>query len=339
MKNCDWEGTVGTLEEHLATCEFTRVFCPQKCKDDNNKITHFMRKDLNKHLENDCPNRDHKCEHCGEKGTYAHITQVHDNICERKILPCPNADCTKTIQRRNTVGHLDRCVYTKIPCKYQRLGCDVKMMRKDMRAHEEDDKLHLHMALDKVISMEQEMKDMNTVINDSKSKLQEMKFELNSTLKNGQAFTFKVTNIQQRRNNNEKFTSPSFYTSPGGYHMAIQVYPNGYDAGNGTHVTISALIKGGKYDTELRWPFVGKVTITLLNQLKDGNHKSSVSSNAAADNTRVGSACCFTDFISHFELAIVSRNTQYLKDDTLYFRVSVQVSDHKPWLECPTKRV
>ncbi len=25
---------------------------------------------------------------------------------------------------------------------------------------------------------------------------------------------------------------------------------------------------------------------------------------------------------------------EYLKDDTLYFRISVKVSDHKPWLEC-----
>ena len=27
------------------------------------------------------------------------------------------------------------------------------------------------------------------------------------------------------------------------------------------------------------------------------------------------------------------KNTQYLKDDTLYVGVSVEVSDHKPWLE------
>ena len=45
----------------------------------------------------DYPNRDHKCEHCGEKGTYSHITQVHDkNI----LLPCPNK-CTKTMPRQD----------------------------------------------------------------------------------------------------------------------------------------------------------------------------------------------------------------------------------------------
>ena len=33
------------------------------------------------------------------------------------------------------------------------------------------------------------------------------------------------------------------------------------------------------------------------------------------------------------------KNTQYLKDDTLYFRVSVAVADHKPWLECDNEIV
>ena len=88
-RKCKWVGTVGTLEAHVAICEFTLVPCTNGCKDNKNEIAHFMKKDLDKHLEN-CPNRDHKCEYCGEKGTYAHITQVHDNICEEKIVPCPN---------------------------------------------------------------------------------------------------------------------------------------------------------------------------------------------------------------------------------------------------------
>ena len=40
-------------------------------------------------------------------------------------------------------------------------------------------------------------------------------------------------------------------------------------------------------------------------------------------------------YIPHSELSRnPASNTQYLKDDTLYFRISVEVSDHKPWLEC-----
>ena len=242
MYECEWEGTIGALKEHVVKCEFSLVPCPKECKDNKDEITHFMRKDLGRHMESNCPNRDHECEYCGEKGTYAYITQVHDNTCEKKIITCPNAGCTRTIQRKTAKRHYNRCVYTEIPCpkeckdmngishfmrkdlgkhlrnfcpnrkincehcgekgtyayitqvhdstcekkivpcpnspcaetiqfmnvkrhieecaytrlpcKYQRLGCEVNLMRKDIPSHENEDKLHLHMALDKVITLE-----------------------------------------------------------------------------------------------------------------------------------------------------------------------------------------
>ena len=41
----------------------------------------------------------------------------------------------------------------------------------------------------------------------------------------------------------------------------------------------------------------------------------------------------FMHFIPHSALAHDPvKNTQYLKDDTLYFRVSVEVAEQKPWL-------
>ena len=54
------------------------------------------------------------------------------------------------------------CELTVIACKYKRLGCDRELKRKDMAAHEEDDKLHLHMAMDTTVKLEKrtvELKD------------------------------------------------------------------------------------------------------------------------------------------------------------------------------------
>ena len=74
-RGCEWEGTVGTLEEHLkATCDFMPISCPKECKDDEERVQTFTRKGLAEHLEKDCPNRDYECEQCGEKGTYVSIT-------------------------------------------------------------------------------------------------------------------------------------------------------------------------------------------------------------------------------------------------------------------------
>ena len=315
-QECEWEGTVGKLETHVAACEFTLLLCPKECKDDKNEILHFMRKDLDKHLENDCPNRDLECKYCGEKGTYANMIQVHENTCEMKIVSCPNADCTKTIQRRNAKRHIDECDYSEIPCKYQRIGCDVKMMRKDMPAHEEEDKLHLRMALDEVTSMKQQREE--------------------DAHRNGASLTFELTGFSKKKDDNDRFKSSTFYSSPKGYHMRIEVDVNGYGMRKGTHISAYVHILEGKYDDKINWPFVGKVTCEILNQLEDKNHNTRILHIDKEDNTLVG--MCWGYDIPHAELSHNPvKNTQYLKDDTLYFRVSVDIPDHKPWLECTAK--
>ena len=115
--------------------------------------------------------------------------------------------------------------------------------------------------------------------------------------------------------------------------MAIRVYPNGYE---GTHTSIYAELLEGKNDTHLPWPYVGGVTFTLLNQLKDVNHYEWTVHVTKDWNIRpkgtAWNSCGFDKFIPHTELSRTG-NTQYLKDDMLYFRVTVDMSHGKPWLQ------
>ena len=318
-RECEWEGTVGTLEEHVALCDFTLLPCTNECKNEDNEIVHFTRKVLLMHLIADCPNRDHTCEHCGEKGTYVHITQVHDNMCERKVVTCPNRNCTERLERQSISHHLSVCDYFEIQCKYKIIGCDVKIMRKDIPAHEEDDKLHLRMALDEVATMKKQREEDATKI-----------------LRNGApaaSLTFALTGFTKKKDDNDQFNSPTFYSSPKGYHMVINVYANGHGTGIGTHLSAFVNIMEGKYDDKINWPFIGKVTCELLNQLEDRNHEIIIIKMNKEDDTVVGS--CWGNDIAHSKLSHDPvKNTQYLKDDTLYFRVSVDMPDHKPWLEC-----
>ena len=94
------------------------------------------------------------------------------------------------------------------------------------------------------------------------------------------------------------------------------------------HVSVFAVISEGEYDAGLKWPFVGKVTVTLLNQLQDENHHSKVIPFDAFNSRKVGDNWGFSTYIPHSTLSL-----QYLQDDALYFRVSVEVTDYKPWLE------
>ena len=317
-RECKWEGTVGTLEAHVATCDFTLLPCTNECKNEDDEISHYTRNILHVHLMKDCPNRDHTCDNCGEKGTYAHITKVHDNTCEKKVITCPNEDCTEIFQRQSIPHHLNMCGYSEIPCKYQNLGCDVKIMRKDMPAHEEDDKLHLRMALDEITTMKQQREE--------------------DTLRNGASLTFELTEFAKKKDDSYEFKSSTFYSSPKGYHMRIEVYTNGCKIGKGTHVSAFVTILEGKYDNIIKWPLVGKVTCEILNQLEDKNHYKQIIQMDKEDNTVVGSSWGYAKTCPHSELAHdLVKNTQYLKDDTLYFRVSVDIPDHKPWLECTAK--
>ena len=311
-------GTVATLEEHVATCSFALLLCPKQCKYSFGQVKCFMRRDLDKHLKEDCPNRIHTCEYCGEKGTYAHITETHNTRCPKKILPCLNVLCPKSIECQKLGKHVKtECEYTMIPCKYcTELGCETEMKRKDMAAHEEDDKLHLHMAIDSIT---------------------QLKKKYTNILKHGESITFEVTEFEKKKKKNFEFHCPPFYTSHKGYHMDIDAYANGTGSGKDTHVSVYVYLLKGDNDDKLSWPFVGEVTITLLNQLEDKNHFSKTVNILAEDKMKAGIYDVdYSKFIRHSKLGYnTNKNTQYLKDDTLYFRVFVSIPNNKPyWLQC-----
>ncbi len=159
----------------------------------------------------------HLCEHCGLKGTYA--TRLdHYDMCEKKVITCTNEECTMKMERMKIKNHLSQeCEHTVISCKCISLGCDVKLKRKDMKAHEMDDKAHLNKTVDTVIELKKKDKHI---------------------LGEGESMVFKVADFQKRKDNKDIFRSPSFYTSPNGYHMKIRVYANGIGMGKGSHVSV-----------------------------------------------------------------------------------------------------
>ncbi len=266
-------------------------------------------------MEKKCPNRDYECQYCGEKGKYAEITKVHDKVCEKKIISCPNAECKDKIMRKDIDDHVDKCKYSVIPCQYESIGCGVKRKREEIEAHEKDDQLHLHMAIDTTIQLKKQL--------DILAKRQCTQ----------EATSLRMTEYQQHKNEDENFIFPFFYSSPRGYCMTLDVYANGNNDGENTHVSVFINILKGKYDKELKWPFIGAITITLLNQLEDSNHRCRILHMDNEENVQVGDCWGYTKFIFHSELSHDPvKSTQYLKDDTVHFNVSVEVRCHKPWL-------
>ena len=99
-------------------------------------------------------------------------------------------------------------------------------------------------------------------------------------------------------------------------------------------VSVYAYLMRGDNDDNLKWPFKGTIKVSLLNQLEDGQHHTMQVCSAEDDvpediqtsihdirKDTVYVKRCF-QFISHQDLDYCSsKNCQYLKDDTVFFRV------------------
>lgn len=292
--------------------------------DSDNKVTLLPRKNLETHERKHCPNRDYTCGNCGEKGTYAVITQVHDEVCGKKLILCPNVLCEQKVERDMVSRHINlECGYTVVSCKYQEIGCDIKLKRHDMSEHEEsDDRTHLHMALDVV-----------TALKKTVSVLEE---KATTVLKRGESLVLKITDFEHKWKSSEVFKSLPFYTSANGYCMTILVHANGCGYGRGTHVSVYTRILQGRNDGNLNWPFVGILIVTLLNQWEDNNHHmKKVKPALQSFDVDTGTTRGCAKFISHTHLAHDPvKNTEYLREDTIFLRVSVQeVTGVRHWLE------
>ena len=124
--------------------------------------------------------------------------------------------------------------------------------------------------------------------------------------------------------------------------MCICVFVNGCRDSKGTHISVGAHLMKGENDDYLPWPFTGTVTVELLNQLEDKNHhcedimftSDSEASQRVVDKEISSHGWGQSLYISHSDLGHDTvTNCQYLKDDRLHFKISVDAkSSSTPWL-------
>ena len=115
--------------------------------------------------------------------------------------------------------------------------------------------------------------------------------------------------------------------------MCLNVYPNGFGSGNGTHVSVFICLMKGDNDDNLKFPFKGCIVVSLLNQVEDQNHPTgepwSPEDNIPEDTSghvTTGERCSKSwgkpQFIPPEDLNYNSdKNCQYLKNDCFFFRV------------------
>ena len=286
-------------------------------------MAQLLHKDLEKHINEECSRRQYECPHCHESGEYQERITKHLKKCPMVEIPCLKRRCKTHLLRRDLSKHRKECQFEKVHCKFSTVGCTKEVERKDLAEHEGDTQQHLRLAVDTV-------------------QQQQIKIENMQAQSRKMPVSYKFTNFNQHRTSRDKVYSPAFYTSPTGYKMCISVDANGCGDGKRTHVSVFAYLMKGENDDYLQWPFTGKLTIELLNQLVDWNHHSTVikftsdndSSSRVVDEERSSFGWGSAKYISHSDLGFkTAKNCQYLKDDRLHFRISVNAkSSTTPWL-------
>ncbi len=299
---CKWISELRNVEKHMNTCNYQTVQCPD-CMDT------MMKRNLDNHRSDDCPMRQHKCPLCKEEGTYQFITTAdHIDECPEVILECQNTDCSEHVKRYKMALHVAVCPKQVIICPFTDIGCKVTPKREDLLAHVKEN-IAVHM--DMLVKQPQFYRhDMVPIV-------------------------IKYTGYSIGKENDEVWYSEGFYTGIGGYKVRLNIVPNGVGS---AHLSVYINLMPGANDDTIVFPLRGTFTISLLNQQEDDHH---YTKNLKFDNDAFSrkhelddSGFGYPKFLSHSSLSFNQvNNTRYLHIDTLYFRVTAEISSKtKPWL-------
>ena len=252
------------------------------------------------------------CENCGYYNTFTIVTEKHYPICPWSPIDCPNQHCpVEGLRRHQLKQHLNECSHQLVDCP--NTGCHVQLPRGELKLHT--------------------LQQHNLVLEETNQAVAITPATVSPQYLYNQApMEFIISDFSEKKEANEVWYSSPFYTHSGGYNFHLQVVPNGYDTGSGSHLSVYAALMRGKYDNELKWPFEGDIRVELLNWRADKNHHSHIfpfSRYTDPDGTRTyrvthqvtGKPYGNPQFISHTDLASTT-NTEYLRDDYLKLRVS-----------------
>ena len=329
---CRWQGDLGNTAQHRGTnCQMEAILCPTGC-------TEKILRGYFKTHAGICPQRVYKCPHCQFAGTFINVTTTHFTICEEFPLGCL-AGCRSVHSRGKMAIHLTSCAEELVPCKYTSIGCDEVIKRKDLQTHLQDKKdYHLEKSMDMVMQHSMLLVEVLTTGRD-KCDTSHLPLPFYRWLQNMPTcyprppWVMKMEGFQKRKEKNEEWYSDPVYSHFGGYKMCLKVYANGVSDGQGTHVSVFVYLMRGDNDDNLKWPFKGTIKVSLLNQLEDGQHHTMEPwspshdvptnfSGRVTEGERAKAGRGYLQFLNHQDLIYkVDKNCQYLKDDTLFFRV------------------
>ena len=334
-RGCGWSGALEQLDIHLDpdqdNCQYMDTKCPLNCH-----MT-IPKNKVEQHVAKECTKRPHVCQHCGFKATYEEVVDTHLPECKYVPLQCPNR-CGVTCEREDMEDHMKMCRLEEIVCTFEGMGCSMKLPREEYEDHAvqsiqehleltatetvktkqelqrklQEQEQKLQEQEQKLQGQEQKLQEQNEKIGLQEQKLREqgallkplMEHFINSTQ------SFEVRNVKKKSKGYEERSS-SMYSHINGYKFCVKI---SFDA-HFELVGIGLCAMQGDNDKDLKWPVEATFTVALLNQ-EGGEDAECTMTKIKWNRPRVG----FPTIVSDYTFLSYS---EYLYNDTLYFRVKV----------------
>lgn len=144
-----------------------------------------------------------------------------------------------------------------------------------------------------------------------------------------QVWEFTVDNFMKRKAKQEKWEGPEM-TTPLGYNLQVDVWPNGQNKGKGSHVSVWMQYLNKTEDKTKKWPAKVTMTLELFNQYRGAEKWQNPimeTFNILCDRYKRRYNCIGTfgdTLISHKTLgANHQKKLQFLKDDLLTMRITL----------------
>ncbi|XP_062519159.1 TNF receptor-associated factor 4-like [Corticium candelabrum] len=277
---------------HDRECQYVDVACVNGCEQ------LVMRRNMDNHVANQCPQRLISCKHCNIIVKQVEM-EDHYEECDQFPIDC-TYKCGMIVQRRRMEYHIGRqetCSKSLLDCDFKDNGCQFQGYRHDLCKHVENN-IGLHLSL--IASALKETKEKSAAselklkhkLNNAKGELKATKDELEETRKELTVATAKISEEIHRRClslspqipeeflytctitnwhekmkplDNDVLCSKPFYVHPG-YHLCINVYPNCENADSRGYLGLYLFSTNGDFDYEVKWPFPFSCDLKLIDQ-------------------------------------------------------------------------
>ena len=269
---CDWQGELGKLDQHLnkdklsVGCAYMNVkclFCDEL----------YQRSKIEHHQGSQCTERPFTCSWCEEYySTYNDVITNHAPVCKCRPVKCPNSCGAKNLQHQHLEEHVStQCPLSYVDCEFSDAGCDVKVHKKDLTSHMEENMV-THMSLlareNRKLKLQHKVQEeKNRQLEEKNRQLEEKIEEVKYRLTRVPPVYFECLDVWKL----VSWTSEPFYSHVGGYKLQLELYYDSSFMSIPNHQ--NRCLFSCKYikDKELSLPCKQLVTVLIIDQER-GKH-------------------------------------------------------------------